>query len=266
MGTQGEDLGREHHVGAEQRFDAHRRGDVGDSEQAAHVVTRERQHAQHAVGAVDEREPLLRLEDDGLDLGLGKDRAGPDTLPVDHDLAFAEQDERDMRERREVTTAAERTVLGHPRRDARREKIEQPVGEQRSGAAASHREGARSQQHHRPHDLGLDWVTHAGSVRSDQRRLQPGPARGLDVHVGERAESSRHAVDGLTGRGQRFDDVARGLHRRSGPLPQHRPRTIAGHRNDVVDRKAVAVDDDVGHEFSRPSRFSASVYSFASIS
>ena len=266
MRTQRDDLGREHRVGAEQCLDAHRRDHVGVREQPAHVVAREGQHPEHAVGAVDEREAFLRLEDDRLEAGGPECRPRIDVVATLDHLALAEQHQRDVRERREVTTATQRAVLGHPRRDAGREQLEQPVGQHRSRPAATHGEGAGAEQHHRSHDLGLDRVAETSRVRSDQRSLQARPARGLDVHIGERAEAGRDAVDGLPRRRQPLDDVARRLHRGPGLIAEHRPRTTAGYRHDVVDGEAVAREDDVGHEFSRPSRFSASVYSFASTS
>ncbi len=42
-----------------QALDAHRGGDVGDLEQVTQVVDGEHEHAEHAVGAVDEGEALL---------------------------------------------------------------------------------------------------------------------------------------------------------------------------------------------------------------
>ena len=63
-----------------------------------------------------------------------------------------------------------------------------------SGARARHRQAARPQQQHRPHDLGLDRVAHARGVRAHQRELQLGGALGRDHGVGERAEAGGDAV------------------------------------------------------------------------
>ena len=49
-------------VGAEQRLDGHGRDDVGDDQEVVEVVEGQQQHAEHAVGAVDEREPFLRAQ------------------------------------------------------------------------------------------------------------------------------------------------------------------------------------------------------------
>ncbi len=58
-------VGGEHAVGAEQALDAHRRRDVGGRQQVAQVGDREHEHAEHPVGAVDQREPLLLAQLDG---------------------------------------------------------------------------------------------------------------------------------------------------------------------------------------------------------
>ena len=52
-------VGGEDVVGAEQALDAHRRRDVGDLEQQAQVGDGQDEHAEHAVGAVDEGQALL---------------------------------------------------------------------------------------------------------------------------------------------------------------------------------------------------------------
>ena len=56
---QGLQVRREHPVGAQQRLDAHRSGQVGDVQQPGEVVQRQHQHAEHAVGAVDQRQSFL---------------------------------------------------------------------------------------------------------------------------------------------------------------------------------------------------------------
>ena len=60
-------------VGAEQGLDAHRTGDVGDLDQQADLVDRQREQHLHRLGAVDQRQALLRGEHDRLDPGLGED-------------------------------------------------------------------------------------------------------------------------------------------------------------------------------------------------
>ena len=69
MRPQGLQVGGENRVGAKNRLDAHRGCDVGVLRQQRQVVAREQQHAQHAVGAVDQRETLFGAEHHGFDAG-----------------------------------------------------------------------------------------------------------------------------------------------------------------------------------------------------
>ena len=72
VGPQRDELGPHHLIGAEQRLDAGRGGDVGHPEQAVQVVDGEDQHAEHAVGTVDEGQALLGLELDRSKPGLAQ--------------------------------------------------------------------------------------------------------------------------------------------------------------------------------------------------
>ena len=113
-------IGREHPVGAEQRLDAHRRGHVGRAQEPPHVVRGEEQHAEHAVGAVDEGEPLLLGKLYGLEAGITQRVGGGRQRTVGRpNVAFAHQGERTMRQWRQVTGAAEASVFaddgGNPR-------------------------------------------------------------------------------------------------------------------------------------------------------
>ena len=98
------------------RLGGHRGGNVGEREQLAEVGEREDEHPEDAVGAVDQREALLRPEDRRLDPGRRKRLRGRPSLTarVEH-LALADQRQRAVRKRREVTAGAERAVLGNDR-------------------------------------------------------------------------------------------------------------------------------------------------------
>jgi hypothetical protein len=82
-------------------------------------MQRQQQHAEHAVGAVDEGEALFRLQDDRwlTDRGEGLARRAPRPVGVAH-VALADQRQRHMGQRRQVTGAAEAAVLRDDRRDA----------------------------------------------------------------------------------------------------------------------------------------------------
>ena len=63
-------------IGAEQGLHRHRGRQIGDPQERAQVLDGEHQHAEDAVGAVDQRQSLLRAQRQRLDPGLGE-RLGP---------------------------------------------------------------------------------------------------------------------------------------------------------------------------------------------
>ena len=107
LGPQLLQVGGEHGVGAEQALDAHRRRHVGGHEQLAQIGDRQHEHAEHAVGAVDQREPLLLAQRDGFDARLAQHltRVAQVAGRVAN-RSLAHQRERAMGKRRQVTRAA----------------------------------------------------------------------------------------------------------------------------------------------------------------
>ena len=150
-------IGGEHPVGAELSLDAHRRGDIGQPEQVVQVGQREHQLAEHAVGAVDERQPLLLGEGD-RGQAVRAQRVGGRLqfavagahLPLPHDR------ERDVRQRREITRTAEASVLVDHRRQARRQQVGVGLGGFAAHAGPTAGQRRQPQQHHRAHHLALD--------------------------------------------------------------------------------------------------------------
>ena len=83
------------------------------------VVQREAEHAEDAVGAVDQRQPLLGAQRDRREAASGERGGGRlDARRRRPHLTLADQRERAVAERREVAAGAERAVLAHDGRDA----------------------------------------------------------------------------------------------------------------------------------------------------
>ena len=165
-------------------------------QQRAQVGERQHQHAEHAVGAVDQREALLLGQLDRVDAVRRRSASAASTqrsVGVAH-LALAHHRERAVRQRREVAGAAQRAVLVHDRGDAGVEHRGVGLGglEPHAGAAGGQR--GQPQQHQRPHHLALDLGPGPGRVRADQAALQLGAPLRRDVRGGERAEAGRDAV------------------------------------------------------------------------
>ena len=198
----------QHPVGAEQRLEAHRGGQVRGPQQHIEVGAGQVQHRQHAVGAVDQREALLLGQHDRGELGLGQHLTcrPRGAAPVPY-LALAHDGERNRRQRRQVARAPQRAVLAHDRGDPGVQQVEVGLRGRRSYAGPPGRQRLQPQQRHPAYDLGLDLGAGTRCVRADQAALQLGTALGRDVADGERAEAGGHAVG-----------------RRGGCRQAHRPR------------------------------------------
>ena len=174
-------------------------------EQQFQVGERQHQHAEHAVGAVDQREAFLLREQHrseavvGEGLSRRRSRSG-----VDH-RALTDERQRAVGERREVAGAAEAAVLVHHRHQPGVQQ--RSVGGDRGGAdaAVAAGEGGKAQQHHRAHHFVLDARAVAGSVRADQALLQPGAVAGGDAAGGQRPEAGGHPVHPVAARGEDVD-------------------------------------------------------------
>ena len=239
------EVGSEDVVGAELALDAHRRGDVGDAEQAAQVGDREDQHAEHAVGAVDEGQPLLLAQLDGRDARSGEGlrrrhvlalRVADDTLPHEGQGA--------VRERREVARAAQRTVLVHHGRDAGVEHGD--VGPERllADTRAPRRQRGDAQEHERTDHLTLDLGARAGGVRANQRALQLCPQLDGDVARRQRPEAGGDAIVRLGVVGECLDDGPRPAHLGERLVADGHSGVVAGDGDDVVERHRADADGD----------------------
>ena len=74
-------VGGEYAVVAEHAFHAHRGGDIRGLEQQAQIGDGHTQHAEHAVGAVDQRQSFLLFQIDGRDAGRTQRFAAADLEP-----------------------------------------------------------------------------------------------------------------------------------------------------------------------------------------
>ena len=236
-------VGREHAVGAREPLDAHRGGEVGGREQRVEVVERERQHPEHAVGAVDEGEPLLLLQDDRLEAGGGEGGRAIHrrTVRVAH-VALAHDRQRAVRERREVARAAEAAVLADDRRDAGVEHVGVGLRDQRTHARAPGRHRREAQQHRAAHDLALHLRTRGCRVAAHERPLQLLALLERNVLRRERAEAGRDAVVRSRIIRERLDDAAGCRHRRDRVGRELDARAVPRNGHDLVDGQRADAD------------------------
>ena len=231
MGPHRLQVGGEDPVGAELALDAtspprRRRCGTGGRGRA---MARD-QHAEHAVGAVDQREALLLGEVDRRQAGRGECLGGRTEPPVGvAHLALAHQRQGAVRERCEVTGAAERAVLADHRRQAVREQVGEQLGGLEPDPGVAGRQRRQPQQHQR---RARPRARPRG--RSPRRGSAPATALQLGAHLGgdvpgrQRPEPGRDAVRrGRRGR-QGLDDRARARDRRDARRRPARPARRRG--------------------------------------
>ena len=242
----------EHVVGTELTFDAHRRGQVGDPDQLLQVGQRQTEHAEHPVGAVDQRQAFLLGQHDRRDPGGRQCLCGRLQRPgrVPHG-ALAHQGERAVGERGQVAGAAETAVLVDDRGDARVQQLGVRLQRHLAHPGPAGRQCGDAEQHQCADDLPLHLRSGAGCMRADQASLQLGPQLDGDVSGGQRAEAGGHPVVRLRVLGERLDrgPGAADLGQRVVVDLDRHP--VPGDRDDVVDAHRAGADPD-GDRPARP--------------
>ena len=238
-------LSLERAVGAEKRFRRHRGCDVGRPEQPLRVRAREHEHAEHPVGAVDQREAFFGLEPHRLQLrGLERLRRRPARAFFVEHLALTHQRKADMGERGQVPAAADRSVSWHERSHAGVEEGDERLGDQRAHPRHAHRERAGSQQHGGPDNLRLDRRADASRVGADQRQLQLRLAKGRHASAGKGPKAGRDSVDRIARAGRALDAGPAALHLLARAGRQGDLLTLAGNGHDLVLGQTGAAEGD----------------------
>ncbi len=172
MRPYGVQFGREHLVGPEQRLQGEGGGDVGGLVEGVEVGEGHDQHAEHAVGAVEEGEALLLAQFDGGDPVLGEQLAGgPDGAVRALRLPFSHEGEGAVGQRGQVAGAAEGAVLVHDRGDPGVQDVGHGLRDLGPHTGVPGADGLQAQEHQGPYDLALHPGAHAGGVRADDVAL-----------------------------------------------------------------------------------------------
>ena len=87
-------------------------------------------------------------------------------------LAFADQHQRHVRQRRQVARSAHAALRRHHRRDAAVQQIAKAFGHQRADAGEALGQHVGADQHHGAHHFARQRLAHAGRVRADHVALQ----------------------------------------------------------------------------------------------
>jgi hypothetical protein len=198
-----------------QRFEAHRAGDVGEGRQARGIEKCESAEPRHVLCAVDERETFFRFELDRFDSRARQRFASRHERAFETRFPFADEDEREVRERRQIARRADRSLGGNPRYDAAIEHLQKSLDDDVARAGVPERKNLRPQDDHRAHLVFAEIGADAARVAAHEVALQGAHVALRDVHLGKRAEPGVDAVDGarIVAALKAIDDRARTANR-----------------------------------------------------
>ena len=195
VGAQRLQVGGEDRVDATQRLHRHGGGEVGRRHQGVEVCQSHDELTEHAVGAVDESQPLLLTQGDRLETGSRQSFGGwhLGTGLVTHD-SLAGEGQGGVGQGCQITRAAQRSVLT---RDGGDPGVEHRCVAQHHlaaypGVARSHR--LETQQHHGTDHLTLHLGAGGGRVGADEGVLQDGPLLHWYPLGGQGSESSGYPI------------------------------------------------------------------------
>ncbi len=204
--------------------------------------------------AVDEREPFFRLERDRREPRRLAYGSAFDSLVADERLAFANQAERYVCERREIAGCADGAARGNDRQYVALEQRQQRLDDLGSRAGEASGKGVRFQQEDEPHDTVRQRLADPARMAAHEIELQLAHLVGRDALVRECAEPGRNAVAHSIA----AHCVAHGL-----DAPKHRRTRVRGERDcerlryertHIVERERLTVELQGGAHALRPPR------------
>jgi hypothetical protein len=239
----------ERHVGPHERLETHRSADVDEPRERRRIVDQERRQRRHHVGAVQERQSLLHLEDQRWQ------PRRPERLPrrpahaADHRVALADEARRDVGQWGKVAGCPHGPAAGHHRQDAVLETSHQPLDHHGTDAGVTAGQRRGEQQEHRASLLGPERVADSGRVRQDEIPLKGPTGLGGNCGVFELPDAGGDAVDHFAGPIEPFEGGTASLEPVHNLGAEPHGRGAAGHRDHVGHRECAAQSD---HRRSAP--------------
>ncbi len=155
--------------GSQHRLDRERTSDVGRLGDPSSSGDGEAPHRQHALGAVEQAEPFLRLELERSDPVAGQDpvRRLRVTAPVP-EFALPDEGQGQVCERGEIPRRTHGSLRRHHREQVVLEKLDEPFDHDRAHAAVSLGERPRTQQQHGSNDVVAECGPDSGGVAAEE--------------------------------------------------------------------------------------------------
>ena len=211
------------------------------------VFQRQKQHREHAVGAVDEGEPLFGGELEGFEAGALQGLPGRDGFAVFEHQALTDQAQADVGEGGEVSAGTHGAVLGNGGDEPGVQEIHQRVHELRADARIAGGERPGPYRHHGAHDLWLDETSHAGGVAAQEGPLELQTLVRRYPRVRQRPEARRHPVDREGTLDHGLYPPARGAYTLPGLRAHLHPCPAPGDGDDGGEVKLLYIEPRVRH-------------------
>jgi hypothetical protein len=187
------------------------RGDDGGFRQAARLKQPGECIAARELGAVDERQPFLGGELDGLKPRRLQGIGTRHDFAAELRLALAQHHRRHVGKRRKVARRTDRALVRHHRRHAFCQHVLYLLDHQPAHPRCAPAQREQFQSHHEPGDVGGHGIAHTCAMRQDQVALKRCGVIGLDLHRGQFAETGIDAIDRLAALCSRRDLRRRAL-------------------------------------------------------
>jgi len=252
---------------AAKRVERERGGDVSRIGGNFGVAQGESEKSEHGLGAVEEREAFLGVQHERVDSRCAKGFGAGHAAAFENGFAFADGDEREMRERREIAGSADGALRRDDGKNITIEHGEERIGDDRSDAGKALGQGVGAKSEHGARGGRAERFADAAGVAANEIELQVADFVVGNTRGGEFAEAGVDAVDGGFRFDEAFDDGARSGHAftcRSGNFGLE----FAGIEDQVVEifqGERVAVDDDGGHGFILPAVTSLAMRSLRAV-
>ena len=204
---------------------------------------------------VQERKTFLGPELHGFQFRQPERRRSAHPAAAEQGFAFADQHQRQMRQRRQIARSAHRALRRDDRDDLGVDEAGEGGGGRRMDARIAARQRLELEHHDEPHGVGRKRFAGPGGVRAHQIDLQRVEIAIGDAGLGELAEAGIDAIDRLAAfhelqhRGMRCCDGPLGVSADAHPA---RPGECGAH---VIERKVGVADQHrAGNHFPSPLR------------
>ncbi len=167
---------------------------------------------EHGLGAVDEADAFFGVKIDGVDTGALQGFGAGENFAIEFRLAFADQDQRHVGERRQIAARAHAALRRNHGRDAAIEKIAEALGYQGTDAGVAFGKHVGADQHHGAHNLARERLADAHAVRADDIALELVELVARDAHIGEQPHAGIDRINGIVAGGEAIDERSGTIH------------------------------------------------------